>query len=103
MIFDEATSALDATTERQIQMALDRATQGRTTLVIAHRLATVRNADRILVFDHGCIVESGTFDELIALDGRFKALARAQFMTGSVDRVAEAPLVATPELSPAAS
>ncbi len=81
MIFDEATSALDATTERQIQTALDRATQGRTTFVIAHRLATIRNADRILVFEHGKIVESGTFDELIALDGRFTALARAQFMT----------------------
>jgi ATP-binding cassette subfamily B protein len=81
MIFDEATSALDATTERQIQAALESATHGRTTFVIAHRLATVRNAQRILVFEHGRIVESGTFDELLAADGKFATLARAQYMT----------------------
>ncbi len=80
MIFDEATSALDATTERQIQAALDAATRGRTTFVIAHRLATIRNASRILVFDAGRIVESGSFDELVAHNGRFATLARAQFM-----------------------
>jgi ATP-binding cassette subfamily B protein len=80
MIFDEATSALDATTEKQLQRALDAATTGRTTFVIAHRLATVRNATRILVFDQGRIVESGNFDELVAQNGRFAALARAQFM-----------------------
>ena len=81
MIFDEATSALDATTERQIQAALDAATKGRTTFVIAHRLATIRNADRILVFDGGKIVESGNFEELVERNGRFAELARAQFMT----------------------
>jgi glucan exporter ATP-binding protein len=81
MIFDEATSALDATTERQLQAALDAATVGRTTFVIAHRLSTIRNATRILVFDQGRIVESGSFDELVAQGGRFAALARAQFMT----------------------
>jgi glucan exporter ATP-binding protein len=80
MVFDEATSALDATTERQIQKALDAATKGRTTFVIAHRLATVRNADRILVFDQGEIVESGAFDELVKKGGRFATLAAAQFM-----------------------
>lgn len=80
MVFDEATSALDATTERQIQKALEAATRGRTTFVIAHRLATVRNADRILVFDQGAIVESGTFDELVRKGGRFATLAAAQFM-----------------------
>ena len=80
MIFDEATSALDATTERQLQAALEAATQGRTTFIIAHRLSTIRNATRILVFDHGEIVESGNFDELVARNGRFAALARAQFM-----------------------
>ncbi|HMN71162.1 MAG TPA: glucan ABC transporter ATP-binding protein/ permease [Rhodoblastus sp.] len=80
MIFDEATSALDATTERQIQAALDAATKGRTTFVIAHRLATIRNADRILVFDGGRIVESGNFEELVERNGRFATLARAQFM-----------------------
>jgi glucan exporter ATP-binding protein len=83
MIFDEATSALDATTERQLQKALDAATAGRTTFVIAHRLATVRNATRILVFDQGKVVESGTFDDLVAQNGRFAILARAQFMAQS--------------------
>jgi glucan exporter ATP-binding protein len=80
MIFDEATAALDATTERQLQKALEKAMEGRTTFVIAHRLATVRAADRIFVFDQGEIVEAGTFDELVAKNGRFAALARAQFM-----------------------
>ncbi|BDV35816.1 glucan ABC transporter ATP-binding protein/ permease [Methylocystis iwaonis] len=81
LVFDEATSALDATTERQIQKALKAATRGRTTFVIAHRLATVRNADHILVFDQGEIVESGSFETLVAKGGRFEALAAAQFMT----------------------
>ena len=80
LIFDEATSALDAATERQLQAALEAATQGRTTFVIAHRLATIRKATRILVFEAGHIVESGTFEELSALNGKFAALARAQFM-----------------------
>ena len=79
LIFDEATAALDATTEQQLQRALDTATEGRTTFVIAHRLATIRHATRIFVFDRGRIVEVGTFDELIARDGRFAILARAQF------------------------
>jgi ATP-binding cassette, subfamily B, beta-glucan exporter len=81
MVFDEATSALDATTERQIQKALDAATQGRTTFIIAHRLATVRGADRILVFDNGEIIESGTFEELVRLGGTFATLASAQLLT----------------------
>ncbi|RTL85690.1 MAG: glucan ABC transporter ATP-binding protein/ permease [Hyphomicrobiales bacterium] len=81
LVFDEATSALDATTERQIQKALEAATRGRTTFVIAHRLATVRNADHILVFDQGEIVEAGSFDALVAKGGRFATLAAAQFMT----------------------
>ncbi len=82
MVFDEATSALDAATEKQLQAALEAATAGRTTFVIAHRLATIRSANRILVFDQGRIVEAGGFDELVAQNGRFAALARAQFMTG---------------------
>ena len=86
MVFDEATSALDATTERQIQKALAAATEGRTTFVIAHRLATVRNADRILVFDHGEIVESGSFDELVQKGGRFATLAAAQLLAPDVER-----------------
>ncbi|HEY4923376.1 MAG TPA: glucan ABC transporter ATP-binding protein/ permease [Roseiarcus sp.] len=82
MILDEATSALDANTERQLQGALENAMRGRTTFVIAHRLATIRNADQILVFDHGRIVEAGAFDDLIARQGLFSSLARAQFIAG---------------------
>ncbi len=84
LIFDEATSALDATTERLLQAALDAATKGRTTFVIAHRLATIRNADRIFVFDQGRVVETGNFEQLVALNGKFAALARAQFMADAV-------------------
>src|SRR5262249_43053677 len=65
LILDEATSALDATTERKVQAALDEVMKGRTTFVIAHRLATIRNATRILVFDHGRIIQTATFDELL--------------------------------------
>ena len=63
-----------------MQAALDEVMKGRTTFVIAHRLATVRNADRILVFDQGRVIESGTFDELVAKGGRFAELAQAQFL-----------------------
>jgi ATP-binding cassette subfamily B protein len=80
LILDEATSALDAATEAKVQAALDEVMKNRTTFVIAHRLSTVRNADRILVFDNGHIVEAGAFDELIARGGRFARLARAQFL-----------------------
>ena len=81
LILDEATSALDVATEAKVQAALDEVMKHRTTFVIAHRLSTVRNATRILVFDNGHIVETGTFDELVSLGGRFAALAKAQFMT----------------------
>lgn len=80
LILDEATSALDAETESKVMRALDEVMQNRTTFVIAHRLSTVRKASRILVFDHGKIIETGTFEELIAKDGRFAALARAQLI-----------------------
>ena len=80
LILDEATSALDAATEVKVQAALDEVMRDRTTFVIAHRLATVRNADRILVFEDGRIVESGSFGELISLGGRFATLARAQLL-----------------------
>jgi ATP-binding cassette, subfamily B, beta-glucan exporter len=80
LILDEATSALDATTEQKLKLALDEVMKDRTTFVIAHRLATIRNATRIVVFDRGHIVESGRFEELVALDGKLAELARAQFM-----------------------
>ena len=70
LILDEATSALDAGTEAKVTAALNEVMQGRTTFVIAHRLATVRNADRILVFDEGRIVESGSFEELMRAAAR---------------------------------
>ena len=80
LILDEATSALDAATESKVMAALDEVMKDRTTFVIAHRLSTVRNATRILVFESGKIVEGGTFDELVAQGGRFAELAKAQFM-----------------------
>jgi ATP-binding cassette subfamily B protein len=80
LILDEATSALDAVTEAKVNAALDEVMKGRTTFVIAHRLSTIRNATRILVFENGRVIESGTFDELVAQGGHFAALATAQFM-----------------------
>ena len=79
LILDEATSALDPVTESRLTQALDEVMQGRTTFVIAHRLATIRGATRILVFDKGRIVESGSYDELVQRGGVFSALVRAQF------------------------
>ena len=83
LILDEATSALDASTEAKVQAALDEVMRGRTTFVIAHRLATVRKATRIIVFEHGRIVESGSFEALVARGGRFAELAKAQFLASS--------------------
>jgi ATP-binding cassette, subfamily B, beta-glucan exporter len=80
LILDEATSALDAATEAKLQAALDEVMKNRTTFVIAHRLATIRHANRILVFDGGRVIETGSFDELVAAGGHFAELARAQFM-----------------------
>ena len=78
LLLDEATSALDAESERLVNEALERLMAGRTSLVIAHRLSTVRHADRILVVNHGKIVESGSHDELIAHGGTYKLLAETQ-------------------------
>jgi len=79
LLLDEATSALDAESERMVQAALESAMQGRTTLVVAHRLATVQKADRILVLDHGRLVEQGTHAELVMRGGIYARLAALQF------------------------
>jgi ATP-binding cassette subfamily B protein len=83
LLLDEATSALDAGSETLVQMALERLMEGRTTVVIAHRLATVLRADRILVMDGGRIVEEGTHESLVAKGGIYAGLAKLQFETGA--------------------
>jgi ATP-binding cassette, subfamily B, beta-glucan exporter len=95
LILDEATSALDPVTEARLTTALDEVMKGRTTFVIAHRLATIRNATRILVFDQGRVVESGTYDELVQRGGFFADLVKAQFGAEGMLPHAEAPPVET--------
>ena len=79
MILDEATSSVDTRTEAQIQEAMDNLTRGRTSFVIAHRLSTIRNADHILVMNHGDIVEQGSHEKLLAAGGFYAELYNSQF------------------------
>jgi len=84
LLLDEATSALDAQSERLVQVALEHLMQGRTTLVIAHRLATIRDADKILVLDGGRVLDQGTHEQLVAKGGRYAELAKLQFRLDEV-------------------
>ena len=84
MILDEATSSLDTATEMKIQAAVAKLTEGRTTFAIAHRLSTLRNADRLVVLDEGKIEEMGTHEELMDRKGLFYNLVRTQIETSAV-------------------
>ena len=84
LLLDEATSSLDAESERAVQQAVEALAKGRTTLIIAHRLATVKRADRIIVLDEGRIVAQGSHDRLVAEDGLYARLARLQFVEGAI-------------------
>ena len=89
LIFDEATAAVDSETEHLIQEAIDRLISGKTTLMIAHRLSTLKKADRIIVVDNGKIVENGTPEELMALKGKYYKLVQIQSMTADAQRIRE--------------
>ncbi|RAJ68689.1 ATP-binding cassette subfamily B protein [Streptomyces sp. Amel2xB2] len=103
LILDEATSALDTRTERDVQQAVDALSAGRTTVTIAHRLSTVRDADQIVVLDAGRIAERGTHDELMAADGRYAALVRRDARLAAASGAPGETTVPTPPRTPAES
>jgi ABC-type multidrug transport system fused ATPase/permease subunit len=85
LVLDEATASLDTASEKAVQDALDTLREGRTTLVVAHRLSTVRGADSIVVLDQGRVIEQGTHEELIARDGLYAQLVRLQDVSARTD------------------
>ena len=89
LIFDEATAAVDSETEELIQKAIDRLISGRTTLMIAHRLSTLRKANRILVVDNGKIIENGSHEELMAQKGKYYKLIKIQSLSSRSDAVVD--------------
>lgn len=97
LVLDEATSALDVRTEAAVQQALDRLSEGRTTITISHRLSTVRGADKIVVLDKGVIVEHGTHDQLVAMRGRYTELLSLSQDPADTQRAAGKPLAKTLE------
>jgi ATP-binding cassette subfamily B protein len=98
LILDEATSSVDTQTEREIQEALDNLVRGRTTIAIAHRLSTLRKADRLVVLEHGRVIEVGQHADLLAAGGRYAQLYQAQMQLGQELGSPEPPRALPPPL-----